>query len=199
MAVQETRKTPTSWMRNLLLGSAALNVFLAGFLFAKFLGTPDTPLDRPIPTINLGGLPPDLPPQIREEFEKNFRIHKDEVAENYENLFQARIRFQDLMEGFEIDEEALNLALEEIRRLQIEIQGSIHETMVDTLRDMDPELRRIFILGGDEGLEKGIWSQRQFNGSRWQIDVENGEIKINFIGIKKDDDEDEKDGSFNEE
>ncbi len=199
MQDMETKKTPAAWMRNLLLGSAALNVFLAGFLFANFLGSTKVSPDPTTPSIVLGGLPPNLPPQVREKFEKNFRVHKAEVEENYENLFRARIKFQDLMEGIDIDEEALNEALAEIRGLQIEIQGSIHETMVDTLRDMDPETRRIFIMGGDEGLERGIWSQRQFDGSRWRIDVDNGEIKIDFLGIKKEDDKDDKDGSFNEE
>lgn len=91
----------------------------------------------------------------------------------------------------DLDEEALNKALEEIRGLQIEIQGSIHATMVETLRDMDPELRQIFILGGDQGLEKGIWSQRRFDGVRWKVDIENGEIKIDFRGIARDPEDDE--------
>lgn len=198
MSEMETKKTPTAWMRNLLLGSAALNVFLAGFLFAKFLGPEEISPTRTPPTIVLGGLPPDLPANVREEFENNFRVHKDDVEENYENLFQARIKFQELMEGMDFDEEALNEALEEIRGLQIEIQGSIHETMVETLRNIDPEMRQIFILGGDEGLERGIWSQRQFDGSRWKVDIENGEIKIDFRGIARDPEDDE-DNFFEEE
>lgn len=191
MSERETKKTPATWMRNLLLGSAALNVFLAGFLFAKFLGTSEIPEDLTTPTINLGALPPDLPPRIREEFENNFRVHRRNVEENYEDLFQARIKIQDLMGMVDLDEEALNKALEEIRGLQIEIQGSIHATMVETLRDMDPELRQIFILGGDQGLEKGIWSQRRFDGVRWKVDIENGEIKIDFRGIARDPEDDE--------
>lgn len=198
MADQETRKTPATWMRNLLLGSAALNVFLAGFLFAKVLGPTDQPDNNSTPTVNLGALPPDLPPRIREEFENNFRAHRQNVEENYQDLFQTRIKIQDIMEMVELDEEALNEALEEIRGLQIEIQGSIHETMVETLRDMDPEMRRIFILGGDQGLERGIWSRRQFDGSRWKVEIENGEIKINFRKDRQDPEDDEDDFSREE-
>lgn len=193
MADQESRKTPTAWMRNLLLGSAALNVFLAGFLFANVLGPTDPPKNSSTPTVNLGALPPDLPPRIREEFENNFRVHRQNVEENYQDLFQARIKIQDIMEMVDLDEEALNEALEEIRGIQIEIQGSIHETMVETLRNMDPKMRQIFITGGDQGLERGIWSRRQFDGSRWKVEIDNGEIKINFQRNDQDPENDEPD------
>lgn len=111
----ETKKTPTAWMRNLLLGSAALNVFLAGFLLAKFLGPEEISPTRTPPTVVLGALPQDLPANVREEFENNFRVHRDDVEENYEDLFQARIKFQELMKGMDFDEEAMNEALEEIQ------------------------------------------------------------------------------------
>ena len=192
MVGQETRKTPTAWMRNLLLGSAALNVFLAGFLFAKVLGPPDQPENHSPPTVNLGALPPGLPPRIREEFENNFRVHRQNVEENYEDLFQTRIKIWDIMEMVDFDEEALEEALKEIRGLQIEIQGSIHETMVETLRNMDPKMRQVFITGGKDGLKKGIWNHRQFDGSRWKVDIKNGEVIIEFQGVaasSKNDDE----------
>lgn len=186
MADLETRKTPAVWMRNLLLASTALNVFLAGFLFAKVLGPEGTADNRTPTTVTLGALPPDIPPELREEFEKNFRHHQGEVEMKYRDLFQARIKIRDLMEATHLDEDALKEALMKVRGLQDDIQGSIQESMVETLKDMDPDMRRVFIFGGDPGLEKGIWTQRQFDGSRWKVEFENGQIVIDFEGIKRD-------------
>ncbi len=186
MADLDTRKTPAAWMRNLLLGSAALNVFLIGFLFAKVLGPEVEPGQKAPTTVTLGALPPDLPQELREEFENNFKAHQGEVEKKYRDLFQTRIKVKDLMEAANLDEKALKESLKKVRLLQDDIQGSIHDTMVETLRDMDPDTRRIFVFGGDPGLEKGIWTQRQFDGARWKVEFENGQIVIDFQGITKD-------------
>lgn len=183
MAATEPKKTPAVWMRNLLLGSAAINVFLAGFLFANFL-KPDTPKGQKEPThISLGGLPPDLPPHLVEEFENNFKAHRPMIEKDYRDLVRARVKIGDLLAGVEIDREELNKTLEEIRGLQFEIQGQIHQSMVDTLVKLDPETRKIFIAGGRNGLERGIWTQRQIDGSRWKVVFENGEIIIDLEGL----------------
>jgi len=198
MSDHETRKTPAAWMRNLLLGSVALNVFLAGFLFARVLG-PEPPTGVSVrPQVSLGTLPADLSPQMREAFENNFKVHEKDVEKKYQDLFEARQEVHALMELPQLDEAKLREALEKMSGLQLQIQGAVQDTMVETLKNMDPKMRQMFILGGDPGFERGIWTQRQFDGSRWRVELEDGQIVLDFRGLKREDDDKDDDSDPSE-
>lgn len=196
MSAEDHKKPPQVWMRNLLLASAGLNIFLAGFIFAKVLApeVENKPVERT--KIELASLPKDLPPHIREEVEDQFRTHRKDMERDYEKLVEARVRVRDLLDDENLDEEALRAALDEMNGLQIEIQGTIQNALFQAMLQMDPEVRRVFFLKGEDGAERGIWTQRNFDGARWKVEIENGNIVLDLQGITdKDKDEDLDEGS----
>jgi len=180
----DKRKKAENWMRNLLLGSLGLNVFLAGFLFAKVLtpSVPETQLSTPV-RFTLGGLPTDLPMDLRESLEDSFRLHSAEVEETYMELVEARLRVKEILELEELDQETLQEVLKEVRELQIKIQIPMHEVLVQAAIDLDAESRRELLFLGDRFDGRGLWNPRKFDGARWRVQFENGEIILDFEGI----------------
>ena len=179
----DPRNKTENWMRNLLLGSLGLNVFLAGFLFANIL-TPSVPETQPTPIqFTLGGLPNDLPLDLMESLEDGFRLHSDEVEKNYQQLSEVRLRVREILELGELDQEALQQALADIRELQMKIQIPMHEIFIGAAIDLDAEGRRKLLFMGDGFDGRGLWSSRKFDGARWRVRFENGEIILDLEGI----------------
>jgi len=187
----EENKKSQIWMRNLLLGSLGLNVFLAGFLFAKIIGPEaQDPNVQPI-QFTLGSLPSDMPIAIREGLEDNFKLHSAEVREKYKELNEVRLRVGDILGMEELDQVALQRALEEIRELQLEIQIPMHQVLVEAAADLDAKTRRELLFPGTRLDARGLWGTRQFDGARWKVEYDNGEIVLNFQGITDGKDEDD--------
>jgi len=187
----EQRKNPEVWMRSLLLGSLGLNIFLAGFLFAKVLApnTPDTPA-QPV-QFTMGSLPSDMPIEIREGLEDSFRAHSTEVREKYKKLEEARIKVGEILGVEELDQAALQKALEDIRELQVEIQIPMHQVLIEAATDLNAKERRELLFPGTRLDARGLWGVRQFDGARWKVEYDNGEIVLNFQGITDGKDEED--------
>ena len=182
-----------NWMRNLLFGSVGLNVFLAGFLFANLLGpTPSGSETTPI-HVSMGSLPNDMPMELREELEDSFRNHSAEVEEAYRELATVRVWVQDILEQPELDRAALEEALEDIRDIQVKIQIPMHEVLIEAAMNLDAETRRALLSMGDRFDVRGVWDSKKFDGARWKIEFENGEIRLDLQGItdRRDDDRDD--------
>ncbi|MEE8206143.1 MAG: periplasmic heavy metal sensor [Nitrospinaceae bacterium] len=180
-----------SWMRNVLLGSLALNVFLAGFLFAKVIYPTEIKSEVAPIEFTLRGLPQDLPRDFQEGLEQSFRIHSKEMEENYEALIEARFKVQELLGLEELDEMAMKAALEQVRDLQFRIQIPMHEAFVDAARNMDAEGRREMMFLGENIDVRGLWSPKHFDGARWRVEFDNGEIILELQGITDGIDEDQ--------
>jgi len=185
---EQTGKPP--WLQKALIVSLGLNLFLAGFLLAKGL-QPGTIGPRPEPlTVNLSGLPQDIPPELRESLEDNFRKHSREVSMIYGDLIEARIVAREALQQEQLDEVALENALAEVRELQIKIQGPLHEALIDAAKELDAEMRRELVMFG-ETFDRGIWQPRNVDGVRWSVQFDNGELVLNLQGITDTDDENE--------
>lgn len=187
----QTKKTPENWTKNVLLGSVALNVFLAGFLFAKVLGpAPGAPSSEP-PLVSFSSLPVDIPASLREELETSFRPHQKEIRKTYRDLMTARINVRDILESKEFNEIDLEAALANIRDLQIRIQGPMHAALVEAARDLDFETRRKLSILGERFEGQGDWELKRIDGARWRVEFGDGEFVLEFQGIN-----DREDGYF---
>ena len=184
---KQTSKPP--WLQKALIVSLGLNLFLAGFLLAKGL-TPSDYFPREPLSVNLSGLPQDIPPELRESLEDNFRKHSREVSMIYGDLSEARIVAREALQQEPLDEVALENALAEVRELQIKIQGPLHEALIDAAKELDAEMRRELVMFG-ETFDRGIWQPRNVDGVRWSVQFDNGELILNLQGITDTDDENE--------
>ncbi|MCH7630556.1 MAG: hypothetical protein IIC07_01515 [Proteobacteria bacterium] len=72
---------------------------------------------------------------------------------------------------------------EDIRELQIKIQIPMHEILIEAAIDLDTESRRKLLFLGDGFDGRGLWSSRKFDGARWRVRFENGEIILDLEGI----------------
>ena len=170
------------WMQRVLIASLAVNLFLAGFLVAKAVSPGGTmPTGEPL-TVNLSGLPQDIPPELRESLEENFQKHSREVGKIYGDLIEARVIARETLEREVLDAVALEEALANVRELQIRIQGPLHEALVEAAKDLDAEMRRELVIFG-ETFDRGIWQPRRVDGARWKVQFDNGEMVIDIEGI----------------
>ena len=179
------------WLQKVLFVSLGLNLFLAGFLFARGVDSIG-PAQPPEPiNVSLGGMPQDIPPELQESLEENFRKHSREVSRIYGDLIEARIVAREVLQQEEFDEVALEEALAEVRELQIQIQGPLHEALVEAAMELDVEMRRELVLFG-ETFDRGIWQPRRVDGTRWRVEFDDGEFVLDMKGItdEKEDEED---------
>lgn len=179
----QLRKSPEAWTRNLLLGSVVLNVFLAGFLFAKVIG-PDTGDQASEPLhFTLQSLPQDLPVELQEQLENSFQLHSREMEKFYGEMLNARLRVQEIMNEENLNERALNEAMAEIGELQIKIQVPMRAAFIEAAKDWDANTRREFTMWSDSFDGRGLWNPRRVDGARWRVEFEDGEFIIDFRGF----------------
>ncbi|HXV74617.1 MAG TPA: periplasmic heavy metal sensor [Sphingomonadales bacterium] len=168
------------WARNLLIGSLALNVFLAGFMFARTLGPKHTDRAAEPAVFSLRALPSDMPLEVREEFEKNFKAVRPEIVKDYRELVNARLKVKALLDDESFNPDELSAALAEVRGLQTRIQGPLHHALVESMKDLDADARRQFAFQIDSLEGGGVWAPRHFDGARWRVDFDNGKIILDF-------------------
>lgn len=184
MAEGKPRLTQAT-LRNLLIASLAVNVFLGGFVFARVLA-PERVLRPPEPVaINLRGLPQDIPPQVREGLELSFKPHRREVERAYRDLIKARVNVRDILNREDFSPQKLEEALEKVRELQIRIQAPMHQAFVESMKHMNAGDRRKFVFSVDSLESGGFWAPRHFDGARWRVELANGKIILDLKGFKE--------------
>lgn len=172
-------------LRNILIASLAVNVFLAGFVFARVLG-PERGVPSPEPlAINLRGLPQDIPPQVREGLEQGFKPHRREVERAYRDLIRARIEIGEILNREDFSPEELERALKKVRELQIKIQGPLHQAFVESMKHLNAHERREFVFSVDSMETGGFWAPRRFDGARWRVELADGKIIFDLKGLEK--------------
>lgn len=179
----QVQKSPESWMRNLLLGSVALNVFLAGFLFAKVIGPgTDDQASEPV-LFTLQTLPQDLPFELQEGLENSFQLHSTDMERLYGEMLHARLRVQEIMNQENFNELALEQALAEIGDLQIKIQVPMRAAFIEAAKVWDADTRREFTMWSESFDGRGLWNPRRVDGARWRVEFDDGEFIIDFRGF----------------
>lgn len=168
------------WARNLLIGSLALNVFLAGFVFARALGPSRAKMEAEPAMFSLRALPPDMPMEVREELEKNFKAVRPEISKDYRELIDARIKVKTIIDDESFNPDQLAAALAEVRDLQIKIQGPLHHALIESMKDLDADARRKFVFSIDSVEGAGVWAPRHFDGARWRVDFDDGKIILDL-------------------
>jgi len=170
-----------AWARNLLIGSLALNVFLAGFVFARALAPGRLAGGKAEPALfSLRALPPDMPIEVRQAFEKNFQAVRPEIARDYRELVDARLKVKSILDDESFSPGELSAALAEVRDLQVKIQGPLHEALVESMKNLDADARRKFAFQIDSLEGGGVWAPRHFDGARWRVDFDDGKIILDL-------------------
>lgn len=174
------------WIGRVFIGSLVLNVFLLGFTVARSLSpSPSTP-PRQV-SLDLSSLPNGLPRAFLEEMEENFEAREDKVAEIYETIEETRQEIEELMAEEEFDEHALSMAYEKLRHQQMEIQGPMHEALIESARNLQLEQRREYAKA-----RRGVRKEERrrardtgsVDGSTWSFGVKNGKIEIDMDAIR---------------
>ncbi|MCK5575262.1 MAG: hypothetical protein KAI28_05580, partial [Sphingomonadales bacterium] len=69
------------------------------------------------------------------------------------------------------DEVALQEAYKELRKLNVEIQGPIHDALILSMKEIGPEMRRAFIDKSFDGKEITFRGVEGVSGKRWRFSV----------------------------
>lgn len=185
-----TQKTPEAWTKNLLFGSIVLNVFLAGFLFAKILEPAQSQEPEPV-NFTFSSMPSDLSNAFSERLEDNFRPHQEELIRAYEDLRVVRFRVQDILSDEDFDEVALEEALANVRKLQFDIQVPMHAALIEAAKELDYDTRRKLNILNETFEGPGTWELKRVDGARWRVEFDNGEFVMELQGITDVDDEED--------
>ena len=177
-----TQKTPEAWTRNLLFGSIALNVFLAGFLFAKIIDPTQSPELEPV-NFTFSSMPSDISNPLSERLENKFRPHQEELRRAYEDLRTVRFRVQDILSEEDFDEVAMEKALANVRKIQLEIQMPMHAALIEAAKELDYETRRNLNILNNTFEGPGTWELKRVDGERWRVEFDNGEFVMDLQGI----------------
>lgn len=179
------------WLPVGLLVSLGLNLFLGGFLLARGYN-PAGPHDpHQGVDMNMRSLPAGLPAEVREHIADTMREKRREMrttAREYRHL-QAEIKA--MLKEAKVDEVALTEAYRELRELNVALQGPIHEALILSMKEIEPELRRAFIEKSFDGKSFTFQGTDKVSGKRWNFSVRrNGEeIDIDTDIIDPDGDE----------
>jgi len=120
-----------------VLGSLAVNFFIAGLLISSWaFDGPGSPIDR------LNG------DQFRDQTQSNRMVrqiterHGANIRLNIQAVTEARRAASAALDADPFVEQALVDALNALRTSTLETQATMHDTMVESVRDMTPAQRR---------------------------------------------------------
>ena len=127
-------------LAGILVVSLAFNLFVAGFLFARWL--------RPIP--ERSGWPmagvmrgfERLPAAKREQLRRLTRAHRQTLREKITRLRQARTEAARRLEADPFDPRALEQTLARIRTLSGEVQREVQDMLLVAAEALPPDARR---------------------------------------------------------
>lgn len=168
------------WLGGALIASLALNLFMGGFLVARLISAERQDANLSPVEIDFRTLPRGIPPSIREDIEHHVRERKREITRTYRELIQARRALGELISQEQLDTPALEREFSKLRDLQIELQGPLHEAMIETLGTLNPEERREFVFVDESGTPRRFWVPGRVDGQRWEFREDNGRFSFQF-------------------
>lgn len=158
------------WLRIGLVASLGLNIFLGGFVAARMLGPKPQAVAPEIVGLNLRGLPQGLSLQVREELEDSLREHQREIRRAYKDYRIQQREISQLLREEKLNEKAVARAYEQLRRLNVQVQGPIQRALVDAIRKMDTASRRQFVELRELPRHRRIGRPENVDGSRWRFE-----------------------------
>jgi uncharacterized membrane protein len=133
------------WRHWLLIGSLALNVFLAA-LYAGlwFDGWRDGPRHRRPPPMMfaLGSAMEELSPAERARAKAVLERHRQDARAGFERMRAARVGARQALVAEPFDEAALEGALAEVRAAAGAVHAEMHEAMTAVAAELPPEARK---------------------------------------------------------
>ena len=159
------------WLPVGLLVSLGLNLFLGGFLLAR--GFEDSGRRSPPANVDfrLRALPPGLPAEVHEQIADAMHEKRRELRETASEYRHQQGEIARLLKEAEVDEVALQEAYKELRKLNVEIQGPIHDALILSMKEIEPEMRRAFIDKSFDGKEITFRGVEGVSGKRWRFSV----------------------------
>ena len=179
----------TGWVKVVLAGSLAINLFLGGFIVARML-KPQLPLVRPVVALNLQSVPEGMRGEALERIEDAMRERSRELRRVYSDYRQTRRDAVRLLGEEELNEAALRQVYEQMRELSIRIQEPIHGAVIEALKGVDVMERRRILRGQRIRHPHPDRRVGRVDGNRWHLEFRDGEIELNFDDLFDENDED---------
>lgn len=177
-----------SWVKVVLVGSLAVNLFLGGFIVARMLKPP--PIVRPVVALDLQSVPEGLRGEALERIEDAMRERRRELRRVYSDYRQVRRDAVRLLGEEELNEEALRQVYEQMRQLSTRIQEPIHGAVIEALKGVDVMERRRILRVQRLRHPHPVRRVNRVDGNRWHIEFRDGDIELNFDDLFDENDED---------
>ena len=177
------------WLKVVLMGSLAANLFLGGFIVARML-KPQPPLVRPVVALDLQSVPESMRGEALERIEDAMRVRRRELRRVYSDYRQTRRDAVRLLGEEELNEEALRQVYEQMRELSTRIQEPIHGAVIEALRGVDVMERRRILRGQRLRHPHPVGRVTRVDGNRWHLEFRDGDIELNFDDLFDENDQD---------
>lgn len=177
------------WVKVVLVGSLALNLFLGGFIVARVL-KPQSQLVRPVVALNLQSVPDGLRGEALERIEDAMHERRHELRRVYSDYRQTRRDAVRLLGEVELNEEALRQVYEQMRELSVRIQEPIHGAVIEALKGVDVMERRRILRAQRLRHPHPVRRVNRIDGNRWYLEFRDGDIELNFDDLFDENDED---------
>ena len=179
-----------TWVKAILMGSLALNLFLGGFIAARLLKSPPTPL-RQVVALDLQSVPQGVQGEALERIEDAMRGRRHDLRRLYSDYRQAKRDAVRLLGEEELNEPALREVYEQMRQLSSRIQEPIHGAVIEALVNVDVMERRRILRQQRLRVPHRVRRVERVDGNRWHLEFRDGDIELNFDDLF---DENEEDG-----
>ena len=177
------------WVKVVLVGSLALNLFLGGFIVARVL-KPQPQLVRPVVALNLQSVPDGLRGEALERIEDAMHERRHELRRVYSDYRQTRRDAVRLLGEVELNEEALRQVYEQMRELSVRIQEPIHGAVIEALKGVDVMERRRILRAQRLRHPHPVRRVNRIDGNRWYLEFRDGDIELNFDDLFDENNED---------
>ncbi|MCH8201478.1 MAG: periplasmic heavy metal sensor [Proteobacteria bacterium] len=177
------------WVKVVLVGSLALNLFLGGFIVARVL-KPQSQLVRPVVALNLQSVPDGLRGEALERIEDAMHERRHELRRVYSDYRQTRRDAVRLLGEVELNEEALRQVYEQMRELSVRIQEPIHGAVIEALKGVDVMERRRILRAQRLRHPHPVRRVNRIDGNRWYLEFRDGDIELNFDDLFDENNED---------
>ena len=176
------------WVKAVLMGSLALNLFLGGFIAARLFRAPPTP-PKPVVALDFQSIPEGMRGEALERIEDAMRERRGELRHLYSDYRQARRNAVRLLGEEQLNEEELSKVYEHIRELSSRIQEPIHGAVIEALRQVDVMERRRILSERQLRGRAPVRRSGRVDGNRWRLEFRDGEIELNFDDMFDEDEE----------
>ncbi len=177
------------WVKVVLAGSLAVNLFLGGFIVARMLKSQPMPV-RPVVALDLQSVPEGMRGEALERIEDAMRERRRELRRVYSDYRQTRRDAVRLLGEEELNEEALRQVYEQMRELSTRIQEPIHGAVIEALRGVDVMERRRILRVQRLRHPHPVRRVNRVDGNRWHLEFRDGDIELNFDDLFDENDED---------